>query len=219
MLLSSVLNPVLIQAFRAFPLSLEDVRPLLVRHGLTRPFPSPEDLPRRDAAAQDLIEGARLWSGIEGFTLGSGGIFTLAPHLLSSLRTQMRLIQSIALVYDAFPREDEEKLMVWELLAEGLSGGTSLAAASSGALSNPLAQKIVRRLIRGFLRSLGIRFSSETVTRLVPLLGALLQSAANITLSARIGTLARDYYRGRYLARHGVPSSEKAPRTIDADEL
>lgn len=199
----TLLEPVFLRATALLGLQGDELAPLLAHHKLNGSSPG-ESLDHRDAAIQDLIDGARLWSGVEGASLGLGGALALVPNLLALLRTQLRLVQSIATVYGVPVEKKEETLELWRVLLQGL-GARPILTASSGALSARVAQVMIRQATQRILKSVGVGKSSPTlVARFIPLVGALAQGVSNAELTAEVGALAAQHYRERFLALHTI---------------
>jgi hypothetical protein len=199
----SLVEPVFLRATQLLGLHGDELQPLLAHHNLSGSSPG-ESLDHRDAAARDLINGARVWSGVEGTSWGLGGALAMVPNLVSLLRTQLRLVQSLSAIYDVPHAAKEEQLEAWRVLLQGL-GARPLLAASSGALSARMAQALIRQATKRVLSSLGVdRASPALVARFIPLVGAAAQGYSNAELTAEVGAAAARHYRERFLAKYTI---------------
>jgi EcsC protein family len=203
--LFSLLDPALFKVHDLFVVEAEDLNEIFQEHSIGPNKSHSSELPRRDAAADQLINGARVWSGIEGTSLGVGGIISMGPNILALMRTLLRLVQSVAWVYDAQPNSDKEKGQVWKILLQGISKSPAVAA-SSGVLSGQVAHMLIRQATQKLLSRLGVVKSQSLLRKLMPLVGALAQGLSNATFTQEIGALAKQHYREQFLKRFTIES-------------
>jgi hypothetical protein len=204
--LFSLLDPALFKVHDLFVVEAEDLHEIFQEHNLGPNKSHSSELPRRDAAADQLISGARIWSGVEGTSLGVGGIISIGPNILALTRTLLRLVQSVAWAYDAQPNSDEEKGQVWKILLQGISKTPALAA-SSGVLSGQVAHMLIRQATKKALSRLGVIKSQSLLRKLMPLVGALAQGLSNATFTKEIGEIAKQHYREQFLKRFTIESN------------
>jgi hypothetical protein len=201
--LFSLFDPAFFRVHDFFEVKQEDLSEIFAAHSFGVGKAHSSELERRDDAAEQLLAGAKLWSGIEGTSLGAGGIISLGPSILALFRTLMRVTQSIAWVYDSPPNHDEGRREVWKILLQGMTRSPGLSV-SSGILSGQLAHAILRRLSGRVLSQLGVSKSPALLRRMIPLAGALAQGLSNASLTSEVGQAAKQYYREKFLKRFTI---------------
>lgn len=201
--LFSLLDPTFFKLHDLFEIKPNDLSEIFAAHSFGVGKAHPSELERRDAAVEQLLAGAKLWSGIEGTSLGAGGIISFGPSMVALFRTLMRVTQSIAWAYDCPPTDDEGRREVWKILLQGMTHSPGLSV-SSGILSGQLAHALLRRLSKNVLSHLGVSKSPTLLRRMIPLAGAVAQGFSNASLTAEVGLAAKQHYREKFLKRFTI---------------
>jgi hypothetical protein len=199
----ALFDPAFAKIVDLFAVEAEDLSEIFQQHQIGPNKVHSSELPRRDAAADQLLTGARVWSGVEGTSLGLGGVILLVPNLFGLLRTLLRTVQSMAWAYDAKPNTDEEKRQIWKLVIQGITK-TPANNTSSNILSGSVAQMLIRKASENILSSLGMNKTQQLSRKLLPIMGALAQGFSNAAITAEVGSIAKQHYREQFLTRFTI---------------
>jgi hypothetical protein len=194
MALFSLIQPLVRRFSEGVQVEPEALQALLVwyeRQGLS-------GIAARDAACRDLLLGASLWGGLEGYLLGRGNNTLLPLRLLASLRTQTRLVQSIAWLYQDETGDIE---VLWRFLSKYALGRSAILG-SSTLLSQPTARDVLQKTLERMFPKL----PSELILSRLPVLTSLAELISQGQSVSRLGEEARSHFRKHYL-RHISPQN------------
>ncbi len=154
----------------------------------------------REEIAQELISRTAKKTALVGATAGvAGGSFGLlaaAPDIFNLVRSQSRLVLSIAFLYGQKPGLEERFREVLAVLA--MSTG---ASATRQGVRYLIAKGLTGTTAEGIMKKVAGRFMARRLPTLAPLVGSVAGAGLNYMAVQATGKIAIEYYSSELAAK------------------
>lgn len=164
-------------------------------------------LAERDRRALDLIKDYRKVAAVEGGVAGAGGFWLSMADFPALIMIKIRLLFDLARVYGHEAEAFSERLYILDLFQIAFSGADHRAAVfrqieAWDLRSHP--EDFAQFDWRSFQQEYRDHIDLAKLAQLIPVIGAPVGAVVNWRLTEKVGHVAINGYRMRWLARSGL---------------